>query len=240
MNLYRIKRALMTPYVWHMRRKEAHQTGFMKGALELHYYRPAFYKFIGANMVNPNILFEAPLDSSSVVLDVGAYTGDWATSMKERYDPDLWLFEPDPESIPILEARFGGDPKVRVCNYGLHGADAVLELEQKGMGSSVFAGHAPSNASRVAVRLRDAATVLEEVGRRPIDLLKLNIEGGEYDVLERLIGTGWLAHIRCILVQFHEWLDDAHWRRWRIRRALRRTHKLEWDHPFVWEKWLLK
>jgi FkbM family methyltransferase len=240
MNLYRVKRALLAPYVWHMRRKEAHQEAFIKGMLELHYYRPAFYRFIGANMVNPNILFEAPLDASSVVLDVGAYTGDWAKTMKERYDPLLWLFEPDPDSIPALAARFGGDPKVHLRSYGLHGTDATLELEQKGMGSSVFAGHAPSSGTKVSVSLRDAAAVLEEIGRRPIDLLKLNIEGGEYEVLERLIATGWLPHIRCILVQFHEWIDDAHLRRWRIQRALRRTHHLEWDHPFVWEKWLLK
>jgi FkbM family methyltransferase len=223
-----------------MRRKEAHQAAFIKGMLELHYYRPAFYRFIGANMENPNILFEAPLDSSSVVLDVGAHVGDWTATMKDRYDPHVWLFEPDPESIPTLEARFAGDPKVHLASYGLHGEDAVLELEQKGMGSSVFAGHAPSSGQRVTVRLRDVAAVLQEIGRRPIDLLKLNIEGGEYDVLERIIATGWTAHIRCILVQFHEWLDDAHFRRFKIQRALRRTHRLEWDHPFVWEKWMLK
>lgn len=238
MNLYKLKRFVLAPWVWRMRRKERHQTGFVKGALEASYYRPSMYRFIGAMMEHPDILFEAPLDAESVVVDVGAHHGEWAASMLERYNCKLVLFEPDPESLPHLARRFDGNPKVRRFECGLHDRDATLWLKQRGMGSTVFDEGPEVATGRVQVALRDAAAVLDELGVASIDLVKLNIEGGEYDVLERLIASGWMPRIKCVLVQFHEWRDGAHMRRWRIRRALRRTHRLEWDYAFVWEKWV--
>lgn len=242
MNLYHLKRAVLSPYIRHMRRKERHQTGFIKGALELQYYRPEYYRFIGANMVDPEMLYAAPLGPESLVLDLGAHVGDWAAHMVEKYNPRVIGFEPDPESFPILAERFRGSDRVRVFDYGLHDRDAVLDLAQMGMGSSLFNEPLPSStpAHHVKVRVRDAAAVLDELGIRYIDLLKINIEGGEFPVLDRLIETAWMSRVRCLMVQFHEWIDGAHYRRFRIRRALRRTHREDWNYAFIWEKWSLK
>ncbi|MGH8977302.1 MAG: FkbM family methyltransferase, partial [Acidimicrobiia bacterium] len=70
-----------------------------------------------------------------------------------------------------------------------------------------------------------------------VDLCKVNIEGGEYDLFDRLIETVWLARIRILLIQFHEWHPNAYARRRAIRRAFSRTHDEVWDYPFVWEMW---
>jgi aryl-alcohol dehydrogenase-like predicted oxidoreductase len=84
---------------------------------------------------------------------------------------------------------------------------------------------------------RDVARALDELGLEEVDLLKLNIEGGEYDVLDRLAESHWLPRIRQVSVQFHEWLPHAHLRRQRNRRALARTHVERWCYPWVWEFW---
>jgi hypothetical protein len=65
----------------------------------------------------------------------------------------------------------------------------------------------------------------------------VNIEGGEYDLFDRLIDIGWLPRVRSVLVQFHEWHPQAYRRRRAIRRALRRSHDEAWNYPFVWELW---
>jgi FkbM family methyltransferase len=225
-----------------MRHKERHQTGFIKQALELQYYRPEYYRFIGANMVDPELLYPGPLGPDSVVLDVGAHNGDWAAHMVEKYDPRIVAFELDPATLPALIDRFRENPKVEVHGYGLHDRDDELRLSQRGMGSTTFEEPVPRplGEPRVLVRVRDVASVLAELNVGVIDLMKVNIEGGEFALLDRLIETAWMCRIRCLMVQFHEWIDGAHYRRFRIRSALGRTHLEDWNYDFIWEKWTVR
>jgi FkbM family methyltransferase len=193
-------------------------------------------------MSDPDMLHTAPLGPDSIVLDVGAHVGDWSAKMVEKFNPRIFAFEPDPASLGTLTSRFRDSPKITVLDYGLHARDAVLDLALKGMGSTLYNDPLPDEepTSKVPVRLRDAAQVFDELGLRYIDLLKINIEGGEFDVLDRLIETAWLSRVRCVMIQFHEWIDGAHFRRFRIRHALRRTHDEDWNYDFVWEKWTLR
>lgn len=242
MNWYHFKRRVLSPYIRYKRYRERHQVGFIKSALELHYYRPVFYRFMDATLKNPDIMYEAPLKEGDVVLDVGAYIGDWSARVHEKYQPRLYLFEPDQPSLRRLQARFGNNPDIRCFSYGLADRDADLRFVQRGMGSTFYAGDGDDSDEDDVVKMpvRDVCGVLDELGHEDIDLMKLNIEGGEYDVLERMMETDRLASVRCYMIQFHEWLDGAHRRRRRIRRALRRSHRLVWDYPFVWEQWVRK
>ncbi|MEQ8801926.1 FkbM family methyltransferase [Haliea sp.] len=244
MHWYRLKKWLLLPYIWYRRRLEKNQVGFMRAALELHYYRPTFYRFIAASMENPDIMYEAPLGQGAIALDVGAFHGDWAARVHEKYQPRIYAFELDPPSIEFLRRRFADTPDIQCLPYGLAGADARLELTQRGMGSTLYQ---PGDASRqagtgsddtVAVDVRDIVAVLDELGHAEFDIIKLNIEGAEYDVLERLIAADRLDQIRIYTIQFHEWHPGAHGRRRRIQRALARTHNKVWDYPFVWEQWV--
>ena len=241
MNLFTLKRKLLAPYVWFMRWKYRAQLAAAPASfvaiLEAQYYRPTLVRWLRSCQANPDLVYEAPLDASSVVFDAGAFLGDWAAKIAEKYDPNLYLFEPNPGCFPGLHERFSGNKKVRCFEYGLHNTDGTCALVQIGPGSSLFPETAAPNAPSSVVDLRDILGVLDEIGCREVDLLKLNIEGGEYEVLERLIATGRISDIRCLIVQFHEWRGSAYARRHRIRRALRRSHVLDWDYPFIWEKW---
>jgi hypothetical protein len=68
--------------------------------------------------------------------------------------------------------------------------------------------------------------------------MKINIEGAEFPLLDRMIKTGLLQNVDCFLIQFHEWHPGAYKKRRHIREALSRTHRLEWDYYFIWEKWV--
>jgi FkbM family methyltransferase len=241
MNLFTIKRGLLAPYVWFMRRRYRAQLAAAPQALvaivEAQYFRPTLARWLRDLQANPDLPYEAPLDASSVVFDCGAFVGDWSAKIAEKYDPSLYLFEPNPGCFPGLYERFSGNAKVRCFEYGLHDADARRPLVQTGPGSSVFPETMAPNAPTSIVDVRDVLGVMDEIGCSHVDLVKLNIEGGEYEVLERLLETGRIRDIRCLLVQFHEWRERAYARRWRIRRALRQSHDLDWDYPFIWEKW---
>jgi FkbM family methyltransferase len=211
-----------------------------RAMLERHYYAGPMIDFFGASAATPDLLVAADLGSGSVVVDAGAFVGEWATQICERHpDATVHAFEPAPGMFEQLDGAVGDHPLVHTHEYGLGAADAELRLALDGPGSSVFTPGEGAMGS-VTVTIRDVAATFDELGLDRIDLLKLNIEGGEYDVLDRLDRTGWLARIDQVLVQFHEWHPHAHRRRRANRAALRRDHVEEWNYPWVWERWRLR
>lgn len=235
---YQIKKALMKPRTFFMRRKERHLTGFIKAALELHYYRPAFYKFIDATAANKHILHEASIDAQSIVLDVGAYTGEWAQHLAERYDPYILAFEPDPQNYATLQKKAAINPKLTPIPYGLGDKDEVVQISISSMGSSIFNNpnaQTTKNTAEAQIHAIDSAWKMLSLSK--VDLMKINIEGAEFPLLERMIECDMLKSVDSFMIQFHEWHPGAYHRRRRIRKALSKTHNCVWDYHFVWEKW---
>jgi len=72
-----------------------------------------------------------------------------------------------------------------------------------------------------------------------VSLMKINIEGSEYDLLERLINKSYHKKIDNILVQFHNISVDSEKRLLQIRDELSKTHKSTFCYNFVWENWEL-
>lgn len=87
------------------------------------------------------------------------------------------------------------------------------------------------------IQLKAMARVMTELNIKQIDLLKINIEGGEFPLLEHLLNSELMVKINHLQVQFHDFAEDAVSRRDLIRRKLVITHTQEWCYPFVWESW---
>jgi len=235
-SLYTLKRALLAPRTAWMRRRERKDLDqFERAMLELFYYSPAVNRMRRDMEAKRDILHDFDLDTTSVVFDVGAYRGEWAEVVLDRYGCRLWAFEPDPTSFPHLVERVGHRSGVTCCEYGLGGADTTAELSLAAFGSSVYGAEGAFGTR--TVNIRDAGAVLAELGVDRIDLLKINIEGGEYDLLDRLIACGALPRVRQLVVQFHEWHPGAYRRRRAIRRALARSHREVWCYDWIWELW---
>jgi FkbM family methyltransferase len=234
-SLYTTKRAVLRPYTAYRRRQSRDLDPVSRAILESQYYRPTMYSFMEATAANPDILVEADLQPSSIVLDIGAYVGEWCGAISRRYGSTIYAFEPNPHSIRELEKRLGDQENLHVFPFGLGAEDASVELALEGPGSNVFA--TGGAARTVAAEIRDVIGMLDELGVTEIDLCKVNIEGAEYDLFDRLIAADWLRRIRILSIQFHEWHPKAYARRRAIRRAFARTHDEVWDYPFVWELW---
>ena len=78
---------------------------------------------------------------------------------------------------------------------------------------------------------------LNKLKLEKVDLLKLNIEGEEYSLLESLIENNELKRFSDIQIQFHNFIDNAEQRRDFIRKTLSKNFTLEYDFKFVWEGW---
>ena len=87
------------------------------------------------------------------------------------------------------------------------------------------------------MHLRDVFRVLKELDITRVDLMKINIEGGEFPLLEHIISSGKQAIVRQYQIQFHNFVEKAVDRRTEISRALSKTHVRTWCYTFVWENW---
>jgi FkbM family methyltransferase len=174
------------------------------------------------------------LGEDGVVIDGGGYVGDWTARVTKECDPHVIVYEPIPEFCHRIVDRFARNPKVEVRPIGLGAKSVARQFTIAGDASGMF------DASGASANL-PVADVHEEFSRfERIDLVKLNIEGGEYEVLERLMETSAISKIVRLHVQFHLCVPDATKKYGRIRRRLKLTHRLVWRYPFVWEEWRLR
>jgi FkbM family methyltransferase len=232
--VHRAKRLIQAPY--RRRRRRIHRDGdpALVQLLEHFEYRKAIYGFVASVAENPSLLHEVETSRADAILDIGGYIGEWCVPVAARTDRPIHVFEPSVWARARLEAACADHPNIIIHTYGLGAADATVSLARIGPGSSHLD---PSPEwERADVPIRDVVAVFAELGFSRV-AVKLNIEGGEYDVLERLIASGEIRRVDSLLIQFHEWLPWAHLRRRRIRRRLRATHRVVWEYPWVWERW---
>ena len=233
----RIRKAARVPIVAYRRRRYPAE-GYALLMVEAISYRRSIYHFAKAVQADPSFRNDYPLDESSVVADFGAYRGEWAIEMVERYGCQVHAYEPVPSLFERAIQATAAHPTVTVWPFGLAGADEEVEFNVAGPGSSSMPGSGGGfEGDRVPVRIRDVAAALDELDVPRIHLCKLNIEGAEYDVLDRMAATGWFERVDHFQIQFHDFHPDAFRRRRRVRRALRRTHVQEWNYDWVFESW---
>jgi FkbM family methyltransferase len=179
------------------------------------------------------------LNRASVVVDVGGYEGQWASDVYGRYCCRIEIFEPVEEFAENIDRRFARNPDIRVHHFGLAGTARTAPMYLGGSRSSAVAAPA-EGAVETLVRLADAAEAFRALGLEAIDLMKINIEGGEYELLDHLIDTGWVTRISDIQVQFHDCLPDARQRMQSLQGRLRSTHEITFQEEFIWENWRLR
>jgi FkbM family methyltransferase len=176
------------------------------------------------------------LNASSVVFDIGGYQGDFASALYQRYQCPIYIFEPVVDFYQMCEKRFSGNTKIKCLNYGLSNVDSEICISRDGDASSTT--RKTSSHLKEKIALKDVVTALENLHVHAIDLLKINIEGGEYDVLPRLIEAGFIKNIRFLQIQFHDFIPNSVEMRKKIRAQLSATHQEQWNYPFVWESWV--
>lgn len=181
--------------------------------------------------------YEFELDRQGLLMDLGGYKGHFVLEVLKQHDCRLWVFEAMPEYSARLARRLGRIPGVRIFPYGLAGTDQTAQLRVDEDASSVFE---TASARSVRIKLRSVVSFLNAARPRRIDVMKINIEGGEYELLERLVESPWMRKIGRLQVQFHPFVPGALGRMKAIQSNLCKTHRLEWGFPMVWESWVLK
>lgn len=138
------------------------------------------------------------------VVDLGANIG-----LASRYFATLapgariLAVEPDPRAVALLRTNVRGMKRVAVEPVAVTaGRDETVDLflGAQTIASSVLGPREGGQAERVTVRARTLDDLLHDHGIDTIDLLKVDVEGMEFDILR---STGALGRVRAIAGEFH-------------------------------------
>jgi FkbM family methyltransferase len=150
------------------------------------------------------------IDAKSVVYSFGV--GEDATfdlGLITRFGVTVHAFDPTPRSIVWVQEQ--GMPQQFVMhNYGLAAEDGTATFyppENPEHVSHSMLEKSATKGQAISLPVKSLTTIMKELGHEKIDLLKLDIEGAEYEVLKSLIDLN--IRPQQILVEFHHRFTDA-------------------------------
>lgn len=160
----------------------------------------------------------------NLFIDCGAHLGEAYEHFSQVYPPaeyDYVLFEPNPNCFAKLQERYGSQGHMTLRNNAVYTHDNetsffsdasrytenVSEDDGFSVGCSIIQEHNNKHYEPAAVervQCVDAVRLLSDVSDKYRDIvLKLDVEGSEYDILERLIAAGSMPRIKKLIVEFH-------------------------------------
>lgn len=153
--------------------------------------------------------FDVKPDNGWVIVDVGAGIGDFAIDIARRFSESLvFAFEPAPDSFALLQENVALNHLQNVrafcCAVGAERGTTSLDVDVR---EAVMYRAAPGGDTDGPGQIRVPVISLDDVFSqcelRRCDLLKIDCEGGEYDILLHA-SPETLAKIRHISLEYHE------------------------------------
>jgi FkbM family methyltransferase len=190
-----------------------------------------FYRHGG----NELLVSKFELTSNDWIVDAGGFRGEWSDEMLCRYGAKVVIFEPNPPYAAQLRDRYMANDRVELIEAALSEQTGHRALSLCGEGSTLMSSTSASGT--IDVQLVDVRQLFQKRFSSGLGCLKLNVEGAEYEILEKLLSTGQVSGIRFILVQFHKGPLNCIQRREQIQMRLSESHNKVFDFPFVWELW---
>ncbi len=145
------------------------------------------------------------LGPDSVVVDVGLGEDiSFSTSLIDRYQCSVHGFDPTPRAIDYVEKL--AYPKFLLHKFGVASRSGLASFylpNNKLHVSGTLARANHTGTQKIEVELVTLDNVATLVGSERIDLLKLDIEGAEYELLLDECFARHSAHIGILCIEFH-------------------------------------
>ena len=180
--------------------------------------------------------FDIKLNQTGLVLDMGAYLGEYTeVILQKNKQITFWLYEPIPEFFMVCTNKFKDKENIVVHQKAVSADGRNFQMQIDGLRSrkesSIF-------FDSVTIESQSIQEIFDTVIE--IELVKMNIEGMEYECLEQLIRTNSLVKARYLLIQFHNFEKDSHKRRDLIRKQMEIDFKNIYTFEWIWELWIRK
>lgn len=148
--------------------------------------------------IRRNYAFAESVDAPYVI-DGGANMGFFSlATLRDHPRATITAFEPDPRIADLLRQNLAanGAGHVTVVVAALGAVEGTAQFSSDGQ-----AGGGVASTGEATVPVVRLSRYLD----RPVDFLKLNIEGAELDVLGELEAAGRIRQVRAMVVEHHGW-----------------------------------
>jgi FkbM family methyltransferase len=178
--------------------------------------------------------YSMSLKDDGLVLDVGGYMGDFTANLL-KVNPGLLckVYEPVIEFANSCQQRFKDNSNVEVIASGVSSNGRSLKMFIDGPRTKN-----DSNTHLESFKTVSINSVFD--GLTEVELVKMNIEGMEYECLRELESNGNLKKIKYLLVQFHNFTSHAEEEYSDIIETLEKNHISVFKHKWLWELYRIK
>ncbi|MCU4156683.1 FkbM family methyltransferase [Carboxylicivirga sp. A043] len=122
----------------------------------------------------------------------------------EKYNCQVFGFDPTPKSIDWVKEQ-GAINNFHFVPVGISDKTGELEfflpVNDNHVSGSLVDNAVTNSDNTIKVPVKDLKTIAKELGHQSIDVLKMDIEGAEYDVIPSILESG--INIRQVLIEFH-------------------------------------
>lgn len=143
-----------------------------------------------------------------IFIDMGAHNGNTiAKAIVDFPGYEYWGYEPLPSLYKRLVAQFGGNRAVRLINAAVDvrpgsGVDFYEDASPHKLGSTMFPDKV-GRLQRTTCNSIDVDSIFADITSRDYVILKIDIEGKEYDVLEHMLESGLMARVNKLYCEWH-------------------------------------
>ena len=146
------------------------------------------------------------LNKNSIVYSFGiGFDITFDTTVIKNHDCHVFGFDPTPKSIQWIRNQSLPE-KFHFYESGISDksgpVDFYLPKNREHVSGSIMIQDNVNVQEKVTVIMKTLRDIMHESGHQHIDLLKLDIEGAEYDVLENILNAK--IPVTQILVEFHD------------------------------------
>ena len=168
-------------------------------------------------MFGHNAYYFVTKSAKPVIIDIGANVGDSLLYFKQLYpESKIYAFEPNPQALALLRKNVGVNKfnDVEIFDHALGTQEGEIELFDDASGMAVLSttsrefldqtiGFIPDSKGlvsyQVPTRQLSNMPFFKELAQ--VDLLKMDIEGGELEVIEDV--EPHLHKVRQVIMEFH-------------------------------------
>lgn len=174
-----------------------------------------------------------------ILIDCGACYGSAIRELEDNYGifDKIYAIEPNPENARLIETKDSKIVKLEVAISTVYGK-SKLYFSERYDGSTLYLGKKSGNIRAdnfVEVETIDFSDWLAKtITRDNYVVCKMDVEGAEFDVLERLLETRQMDRIDVLLVEWHVSRFPRPWKL-RYRRFLIKMKLL--FHSTILENW---
>ena len=176
----------------------------LPGGITIHYTDAASFQ-TERRSIFENRIYDFTTDAARpLLIDGGAHLGMAAIRWKSLMpNARILCFEPDESAFELLKKNIVANnlADIEPIQAGLSDREGVVAFSPDGSDGGRILPDAQKAAAPRSIR----TVKLSDFIAKPVEMLKLNIEGQEWPVLRELEQSGKLTQVRRIILEYHGW-----------------------------------